>query len=335
MGKKIFTALSIIAGISLFVFVLLKTGLDGIISSISMLSFWQFLIFIMFFFGEFGLHIYRWKMVLKIKGHDIPFTKLIPPRTAGYAVSYLTPLSRIGGEPVRAYLLKKEHELGFGEGLSSVFIDKIIEWTAAMSFLLVGMFFLFTYYALPKNTWIYLILIWVFLATLIFVFYRKAMRNEGFFMMLLKLFRIDRIAQVKKMHKSIEWFDSDISKFFINNKKKVFGLLLFSMFIQLIILIMYQLMVFFLGFKINLLYALLIMVFVSFATIIPTPATLGVYEGAAAVIFIILGLGAETGVAFSLLIRIAELTITGIGAFFLSFFGIKLSGTVADKNNQV
>jgi len=66
----------------------------------------------------------------------------------------------------------------------------------------------------------------------------------------------------------------------------------------------------------------------SFAYVIPIPGAIGTYELAMAVIFTLLGIGAETGVAFSLIMRCLNIVIVSIGMIFLSHFGIKLTKAV-------
>ena len=65
----------------------------------------------------------RWNVVLNAFKLKVPFHNLFLYRMSGYAVGYLSPQAHIGGEPVRALLLKR-HGIKFKKGISTVLIDK-------------------------------------------------------------------------------------------------------------------------------------------------------------------------------------------------------------------
>ena len=50
----------------------------------------------------------RWRMLLRSLRVEVPLTKLVGVRLAGLAVGTLTPGAKLGGEPLRAYLLARD-----------------------------------------------------------------------------------------------------------------------------------------------------------------------------------------------------------------------------------
>ena len=80
---------------------------------------------------------YGWKVTLGPSAKDIPFWRVLAIRTAGEVVNMTTPTAYVGGEPLKAYLLKK-HDVPMVEGLASVIIAKTTMTIAEVLFILLG-----------------------------------------------------------------------------------------------------------------------------------------------------------------------------------------------------
>jgi uncharacterized protein (TIRG00374 family) len=80
---------------------------------------------------------YGWKVTLGSAGRAIPFWRLLVIRSAGEVVNMTTPTAYMGGEPLKAYLLKRHH-VPIVEGLASVVIAKTTMTIAEVVFILVG-----------------------------------------------------------------------------------------------------------------------------------------------------------------------------------------------------
>jgi len=80
---------------------------------------------------------YGWKLTLGPSAHHVPFWRLMAIRTAGEVVNMTTPTAYVGGEPLKAYLLRK-HRVPIVEGMASVVIAKTTMTIAEVLFILVG-----------------------------------------------------------------------------------------------------------------------------------------------------------------------------------------------------
>lgn len=80
---------------------------------------------------------YGWKVTLGPSAQHIPFWRLLAIRTAGEVVNMTTPTAYVGGEPLKAYLLKKDH-VPMVDGLASVVIAKTTMTIAEVLFILLG-----------------------------------------------------------------------------------------------------------------------------------------------------------------------------------------------------
>lgn len=79
---------------------------------------------------------YGWHIVLGQAAQRVPFWRLLAIRTAGEVVNMTTP-AYVGGEPLKAYLLK-QYNVPITEGAASVVIAKTTMTIAQVVFILVG-----------------------------------------------------------------------------------------------------------------------------------------------------------------------------------------------------
>ena len=333
MKKRSFF-ISIIAGLTIFILVFWKIGITNIIAVISLISPLKFLFALCVMLIAILFSVLKWQIILKTQGYNINFIKLFFIKLVGYSVGCIIPSANLGGEPVRVIILKKESDIPLTKNIASVIVDKSLEITVGFLFLLLAVFLLLISYTLPKNTIVILIFAVGFLLIMIYLFYTKTLSNKGFFSSIIKFFRIDRINFIKNIKKNIEKTEEQVSKFFRKQKIASLIAIILSVIMQIIFIINYKLILSFLGYDVTIIQALLILSLSSFAYLIPIPGAIGTYELAMAIIFTLLGIGAETGVAFSLIIRCLNIVIISIGMIFLSHFGIKLSKTVIQNKKN-
>ena len=82
------------------------------------------------FAGAFGLSLvtlaYRWQVLLAGIGLRPGLARLAAYRAAGQSLSAIIPSAKLGGEPLRVWLLAREHASG-GSAIASVAIDRTLE----------------------------------------------------------------------------------------------------------------------------------------------------------------------------------------------------------------
>lgn len=77
----------------------------------------------------------RWWLILRAQGYSLPYLRLTAYRLAGFAVSYLTPGTQFGGEPLQAALLHRRHRLPVSASIASVTLEKLLELLTNFFFL--------------------------------------------------------------------------------------------------------------------------------------------------------------------------------------------------------
>jgi len=81
----------------------------------------------------------RWWALLRARGQHLPYLALSGYRLAAFAVSYFTPGTHFGGEPLQIHLLQRRNDVPASVATASVVLDKAIEMIANFAFLAIGL----------------------------------------------------------------------------------------------------------------------------------------------------------------------------------------------------
>jgi uncharacterized protein (TIRG00374 family) len=84
---------------------------------------------------------FRWYLLVNSTGTKVGYIKTLPFFIIALAFNNLTP-GKVGGEPVRAYLLKKEANVPIGQGIASIFSEKILDLIVITSMAVIGAIFI-------------------------------------------------------------------------------------------------------------------------------------------------------------------------------------------------
>ena len=137
------------------------------------------------------LLVLRWQRIIRAQGFNVPYRHLFMYKLAGYAISYITPSAHVGGEPVRAYLLKRDN-VPFPKAMSSVIIDKSFDLTVNTLFGTLLLLLVIANLALPSNTMMVLLALSLLSSGLIFLFYYRTLKGKGFFILIFRLLGLNR-----------------------------------------------------------------------------------------------------------------------------------------------
>lgn len=120
----------------LLYFAIRNAPLTEIWSTLRQLQLWQigFLLVINAF--VILLMTARWWIIVRAENPSIPFWPLVGYRLSVFGVSYFTPGPQVGGEPLQALYLQRNHRLTLARATSAVIMDKLLEFL--VNFLLLG-----------------------------------------------------------------------------------------------------------------------------------------------------------------------------------------------------
>ena len=268
---------------------------------------------------------YGWKVTLGPSAKDIPFWRVLAIRTAGEVVNMTTPTAYVGGEPLKAYLLKKHH-VPMVEGLASVVIAKTTMTIAEVLFILLG---------IALGVWLLggndssgqtvaaalLSVGLLAFGTVAFVFVQR----RGLFTWLLEFLRKIglKIAYLEAHEEQLRSLDRTILEFYSHNRPAFYsstGLFFLGWMaeaLEVYVIISY------LGGPAMALSAISIgalSVFIKGGTFF-IPGSLGAQDGGNLLLLKAFGYSDVAGITFALLRRFRELVWIGLGLLCLTFVG--------------
>lgn len=91
----------------------------------------------------------RWWLALRAQGHRLGYLAVFRYRIVAFAISYFTPGTQFGGEPLQVYTVSRRHAVPAAPALASVTLDKLFELLANFTFLVAGVMVI-----LQKQLWI-------------------------------------------------------------------------------------------------------------------------------------------------------------------------------------
>jgi hypothetical protein len=321
MKKVLLFLVFLFIGIALFVWVVKAVGWKEIKLVFISFSIWKgTVIFILTILAAL-VRTWRWKIILKSQGYDIPSREVAEYYLSGLSISFLVPMVILGGEVFRCYDLKEKYSLPWVKSIASVIIDRILELTVSAIVIISGLFFFLSQAGLTFSKATIIILTLISLAILAIVFfYVKSFRKESIIRFFLKRINFKNSSSAE----TVIDVEREIFDYFHPRKKSFWEGLALSLVVGMLLLERAFLLIMFLTKRTGFFLALSVMGFSYLAVTPPIPAAIGSHEFVQSFVFNNLGLGANTGAAFALIIRGAEFILALIGAIFFIKLGIEM-----------
>ncbi|MEX0920206.1 MAG: lysylphosphatidylglycerol synthase transmembrane domain-containing protein [Candidatus Pacearchaeota archaeon] len=334
MRKKIISAVSLFVGLVIFGFILWKFGLDSFEEIVKNANPIYLLPFVAFALVSVSLQAFKLRLITKAHGYKMSFLKSLRYVLVGSAVANSTPSAKVGGEPVKAYMMKKEEGIPLKSGGSSVIIEKFVELVgvglmAILTFILV--------FFVPKISFslkVSLLVAIFFFFAIIFLIYSSTVRGKGPFFSLFNLFGFYKFKKFKRSKRFLKNVDRNMKIFFKLHKPRFWLALIIYFGFLASQIIEYKFILLSLGVDASFFELLLALVVFWIAGMIPVPGGIGFQEAGHSGLFSLLRGSAGLGLVFSLIIRFRYLIIIGIGFTILSHFGGKEILKKFENNNN-
>ncbi len=316
MNKRLSALLSTAFGIGLFIIVVWLVGLHDVIARFRSLDPRLFLLFLALSFLNRALGSYRWKVVLDSLGHTISFLNLVWYNFTGFCFGYVIPSAQMGGEPIRALLLKR-HKVHFPEALSSVVIDDSLALSTGLILISAGFILLLLSYPLSLTFRFLLVIAAALLAAALGVYYSRILRGQAFFTPLLRAFGFTRTAVLNHLFQKVAQMEQHVIEFFRNKRQALLEVVLLSAVGTALTFIEFWLALMLVGYTPTLSETILATATQAVVYLFPVPGSMGVQEAGQATLGIIAGFTSSVGVALSLVIRARDIIWTCVGLTFL------------------
>lgn len=331
--RLIIFSVFLIAGIALFIGMILQTGLEEIYANLRQFKLFHFGIFLALSTLNFMLYTLRWHLILKaIHKKSFSFWQLFLHRMAGFGISYLTPSAQTGGEPLRILLL---HDDGVRTktATSSVIIDKGLELAALFLFITAGIAAAILDGTLPFGLDLILGTFFVFFFLMTFWFYYSSVKNIGFFSSILRALRLNKLNKIAQLEEKIVEIEEEMARFYKEHLRVFLILILISIVIVSFLLLEHYLIARFMGVHLTFMETFLVSTIPYVAFVIPIPGGLGILEGGHAAIFAALGISINAFVMV-FIIRMRDLAFVFVGLIHASKQGVKMLKRAFSENNS-
>ena len=314
----------LVCGAALFVWLLATIGPGAVVQAFAELS-WRLLIILVFPFGITALFdTLGWRYAFR--RDTVPFRALLASRLAGEAFNLTTPTASMGGEAVKAWLVRPWAPLA--EGLPSVIVAKTTITIGQALFVVVGL--VAAHAALPSDSLVVRGMEWLLVVQVLavggFVAVQAGGALSGSTRWLQKLGwlsgpRLEPLAQIS----------DELAHFYRREPKRLALSIFFHFLAWLIGALEPWLILRWIGLPVSLAEATAIEAFSSgirFAAFL-VPGYLGALEAGHVAIFAALGLGAPAGLSFTLIRRVREAAWTGLG--FLALAPLRAQAPPTEK----
>jgi hypothetical protein len=321
--RKVSLFISLLVGIALMIFIFWHLGLDSLKILYHNLNYKYFLVYVFLTTTIFFINSLRLKVILNAYREKVSLLRLVKQNIAGFAMAYVTPSVRLGGEPIKVYMLKKECNVGFRTGSSAIILDKFVEIIGTIFVGLIGLVILIAIPGVPVNIKWLLFLITFFGSIILYYFYKRTIQKKGSFSSLYKLLRFYKITKWKSLLKVLKDVELKMHRFFVFNQKEFLLSFLCYLFYFIVNVVEFKFLFLSFGVDLEIIEIVLVIVVLGIVNFVPIPAALGFFEVSQSGLFKLLKESAGTGLAFSILVRARNIVFTIIGFAIISQFSGK------------
>ncbi len=304
----------VVAGFGVVAYLLYQVGPRAVWDSLRTLG-WRLLI-VLFFpsVAAVVLDTLGWRVLLR--DHHIPLHVLARARLAGEAVNLTTPTASVGGEPLKAYLLRPYVPLA--EGLASVVVDKTTVVVGQAVLLLVGLVLAAS--VLPLRSPLMLAMGGLFVVEIVAVGGFILVQTLGVFGGGGRVLGRMGMGPAERYQEGLNALDRWLGRFYRERRGRLLGAALLHGAAWATGGLEIYLVLVFVGVDPSLITSLSIEAFgaaVKSASFI-IPASLGALEGGYLAIFGALGLGGAMGLSYTLIRRVREAMWAALGLLWLA-----------------
>ncbi len=300
--------LFLIIGLAALVGMILHIGLAPILQTVSLLGPWALLVILLPMVLVYGLEALGWQLTLGAHARLVGFLRLFGIRMAGESVNVTTPTAYVGGEPLKAYLLKR-YGVPMVDGLASVVTAKTTMTLAQVLFILLGLALTFWIIGDADRHWLAM---GVSLGVLMFgVGLFVLLQRYGIGMGILAFLRACRIhlAFLETRETQLQELDGTIRSFYSHNRGRFYLALAVFLVAWLTETLEVYAILFFLQVEVDVWASIAIAaltVFIKGGTFF-IPGSLGAQEGGYTLLLMSFGYTEVTGLTFALIRRVREI----------------------------
>lgn len=317
---KYLNILFLIIGIAVFVIIIRKAGTARLWEEVRAVG--TGIVFIVLFPVTWTLlNTIGWYTALGSSRKKVRFSKLLIVRQAGEALNYIIPSGYMGGEPIKAHLIRDE--LSMSQSLASVIIAKTTQTIAQLMYFLIGIVFALFMIDISFSMKVSFVSAMLLLGGGLFIF--SVLQQNGIFSIFLSLTRKIGIGKTlfQNMDDKARRVDDHIKRLYREDRTYFLLSILVHFAGWLFGIMEIRLIMFLLGEQITWGQSFFAATLTSLASASGffIPGSLGAFELGHFYVFKLVGLDPSVGLALGILRRVRELAWVGIGLAFFFILG--------------
>ncbi|MCA9422177.1 MAG: flippase-like domain-containing protein [Nitrospira sp.] len=312
--------LFLVVGLAALVGIVLHIGLEPIHQTVSQLGLLHLGLILLPMILVYGLEAFGWQLTLGSQARKVGFMRLFAIRMAGETVNVTTPMAYVGGEPLKAYLLKR-YGVPMVDGLASVITAKTTMTFAQVLFILLGLALAFWILGDSGHYWMAMLVSAGVLAFGVGLF--VLLQRHGIGMGCLGLLRGCGIkfAFLEKRELQLQELDGTIRGFYSQHQQTFYSALAIFFLAWMMETLEVYAILYFLDVNLDVWTAISIAaltVFIKGGTFF-IPGSLGAQEGGYTLLLMTFGYSEVTGITFALIRRLREILWIFLGLVCLMF----------------
>ncbi len=320
----------LIAGVLLFLVFLHFVGFQSLLSTFAQVNSSLYLLAVGLIIVSIVFWAVRWNVYVDSRGYTVGLFDLLKLTLIGIAINNLTPLARMGGEPVRAYLLSSKHGVDFEDSVASVMADGSTFLITHLLFIVVGFIAVLSIMSPPRWIVTILALSCISVLSLLFGLVFGIYSGRDYIIRFLRYItnKFDRLKEHREgIVERYEKFRASFKEC-LSDKKNLSKVFLVAGLSRALNIIAYFLMFLAVGHYLPIPVLIAVLGIVAMANVLPiTPGSLGVYEGVFISAFALVGVPISISAVVVLLQRLVWYWGTSIlGVSLGAYYGVDRFG---------
>jgi uncharacterized protein (TIRG00374 family) len=297
-------------GAALLALIVRAVSLEEIVATLRQLQWWQILVLIVANALVLLTITGRWWVLLNGLGHTLPFRPLFIYRLAAFGLSYFTPGPHVGGEMLQVLMVEKAHRVPRSDSLAAVALDKAIEFSVNLTFLLLGIIAALQWRIVPRESGRQALGLAVALLALPLLYLGATIR--GYYPATRAArWLAERWTRLSTAADTLGQSEAQVGRYFRAAPRAFTAAVAVTLVGWAALIAEYWLMVHFLGVDLTLPQLVAALTAARISILMFLPAGLGALEASQALAFGMLGLDPAVGISVSLLIRARD-TLLGL-----------------------
>jgi uncharacterized protein (TIRG00374 family) len=302
-------------GVALLAFIIRSVSLDEIVATLRRLQWWQIIVLVVANALVLLTITGRWWVLLNGLGHSLPLMPLFIYRLAAFGLSYFTPGPHVGGEMLQVLMVERVHRVPRSDSLAAVALDKAIEFSVNLTFLLLGIIAALQWRIVPRESGQQALGLAAALLTLPLLYLGATIR--GYYPATRAARRLTRRwPRFSSAADTLGRSEAQVGRYFHTAPRAFMVAVAVTLVGWAALIAEYWLMVHFLGVDLTLPQLVAALTAARISILLFLPAGLGALEASQAVAFGMLGLDPATGISVSLLIRTRDTLLGTLGLWW-------------------